>query len=657
MAPRANMVDLVLFGAPRAGAAAAPSSLPAKAYATIALLVLDHGGYASRAAVAARLWDDGGGAGGSLRTLLYLIGKWERLAGVTLFRHDKANLWRDAGCASTDLDAFLAIETVADAAALERFCDLYNGELLEGVDQAIDGELVHGIRAWRHAMAERFARLALPAAERIGGLAGERALRRILRDAPHDERVLRRLLVLLSARGDVDGARREYGDLERRLLADFGTVPEVDTRALAAEILGLGQRGAAAVASADVAARFLGPSRGMAEEAAPAGKPRVLILPPGPSPYQFGRRSQLLAASFIDDVRLTLCKQRTFAVIAPHSARQIAQDEPYPDAGPSGADYVLRTRLMPADDQSVRLGLSFVRLGTKEILIGEDVRFGVDDLPSRHQEIAGSIAQRLAGTIARAEISSFRRTGSASAYVHYLLGQERMRVVELADLRRARRAFRRALELQPDFTPAISMQARTLTLEWLILGRLERDLLAEAHELAERAVEINPFEAAGHRELGHVALYMQDYDQSLELLDHARSLSPHHADILMNEADVLVHNSRAREAPPLVELAMSLNPLAPDEYYWIAATVLFFTGKYRNALETVLLMKNPEPAARLAAACAAMADDMVAARRYHAQSMARQPDFRVADWRRLIGLKAEADKDLYVEALRRAGFD
>src|SRR5690606_5235009 len=102
----------------------------------------------------------------------------------------------------------------------------------------------------------------------------------------------------------------------------------------------------------------------------------------------------------------------------------------------------------------------------------------------------------------------------------------------------------------------------------------------------------------------------------------------------LNYADSLVHNSEATKAQPFIRSALELNPLPPDEYYWIGATVEFFLDNYTAALDLLWKMKNPDPAARLVAAVAAKAGDMDTARLFHDRLLQRQPDFKLENWRR-----------------------
>jgi tetratricopeptide (TPR) repeat protein len=198
--------------------------------------------------------------------------------------------------------------------------------------------------------------------------------------------------------------------------------------------------------------------------------------------------------------------------------------------------------------------------------------------------------------------------------------------------------------------------ARTLSLEWLLLGRSDRDLLHEARRLASRAVQLDPLSAVGHRELGHASMYLGDLDESEEHFAVALDRAPHHADILADRADILVHGSRMGEAKQRIDEAIALNPLAPDDYRWISGSVEFFLENYDASLAQLRAMQDKSMVDRLMAAAAAMAGDMQAATFHRDQWLARYPDFRVKDFAAFMPHRSSADIDHFVAALSKAGF-
>jgi tetratricopeptide (TPR) repeat protein len=303
------------------------------------------------------------------------------------------------------------------------------------------------------------------------------------------------------------------------------------------------------------------------------------------------------------------------------------------------------------------LSLEVVRTRTGASIYRDEIELRSGLVLDLHFGLCGIVADRICGHIARQELVQFRRTGAASAYVHYLLATERNDRTDLPSLQRAQKHLLRSWQLSPDYVPALAELARTKTLEWLELGVPDRALLLEAQHLAERAQLYEPGESASLREIGHASLYLHDLEKALASYEAAEAAAPNHADLLADQADVLTHASRHDEAEARIARALALNPLAPDDYYWIGGAVSFFRGRYAEALERLSAMRVPGLAYRLMAASAAMNNDQEGAAAYRQKALERDPTFSVDKWTTLYPQPSIADTKHYAAALRLAGFN
>ncbi|MEO7221017.1 MAG: tetratricopeptide repeat protein [Devosia sp.] len=628
---------LRLFGPTRVSGGTGPR-LPRAAFLAVALLDLAPSRVMTREALAAKLWEGAPSvrASANLRQLVARIRSWERGAGRSVLKATAFTIGRDESTFASDLSQFLAIDVVDSAVNLRLIAELYAGDFLADIEDGseLTGQWIAEQRAW---LRDRFVKLALAGAERAGGPVARQVLRRLADEAPYDDAVARAGMV--AARQDPLEVRSIYDRYAARLRADLGNDPETKTQALLRELTN----------DTPIAARL------RLDEPAPAlavsvdSIPRVLILPPGDSPLPVADRK--LGEALIDEVTHTLGRLRTFAVFAPHTARLLA-NSPFPAGNPYGADYLVTTRFAPAADGQ-RLCLALTRLDTHEQLLAEELRFTPADLSAHHFHLAAAIGTRLASGIERTEQRIYRTTGSASAYVHYLLGCEDMRLLDLPSIRRAKAHFRQALKLSREFVAPRSMMARAYSVEWLLLDRNERGRIEKAISLAREATALDPMDPQGHREVGHALIYSGAIDEAVESLRSAAQLGPHSADVLFQYGDGLVHLGEIEESRRVLERALSLNPLAPDLYYWVTATADYLLGHYSAASAMVNRMKNREPAARFIAAVEAMNGNLDAAAKHRDIYLAQHPDFLLADY--LFPLKRE-NRDHYFEGLRRAGF-
>lgn len=397
-------------------------------------------------------------------------------------------------------------------------------------------------------------------------------------------------------------------------------------------------------------------SAALGGQAKAPGIPRLLVIPPHDPSHAADAQDLELARSLVTDLTLTLCRSHFYEVVAPFTAAQITLGTEGRDAVP--ADYVVRTELVMCHKPLPYSVLTIeVQAGVAgETIYSSEVELRSGTLLSLHYSLCAVLVDQICGQIGTREILKYRRTGAASAYVHYLLAMKRSERSDLTSLLRAQKSLTRSVQLSPDFVPALSQLARTKTLEWLERGSEDRSLLSEAMHLAQRANRYDPTDSGSLREIGHSALYLHNLGDALAHYEAAEALAPNHADLLADQADVLTHLSRHEDAEAKISRALSLNPLAPDDYYWIGGAVSFFRGRYREALGRLTAMRSPGLALRLMAACAIMDNNVETATFYRERALERDPSFTVDKWASLYPEPNSADTAHYLDALRLAGF-
>ena len=179
----------------------------------------------------------------------------------------------------------------------------------------------------------------------------------------------------------------------------------------------------------------------------------------------------------------------------------------------------------------------------------------------------------------------------------------------------------------PDFVPAISGLARTYQREWLLLARGDSELLAEAERLARLALEIDPDDARGYRELGVCTLYAGRFDESLEALRQAEMRNPQYADLLVGlcgRAAARLRASRRLRRSPSDRAQSAL----PGPYWWTAGGANFHLQRYAEAIECMSRMRDQSPAYRLLAASWAMLGDRATGVRLRPQGQGNPSRFQ-----------------------------
>jgi TolB-like protein/class 3 adenylate cyclase/Tfp pilus assembly protein PilF len=110
--------------------------------------------------------------------------------------------------------------------------------------------------------------------------------------------------------------------------------------------------------------------------------------------------------------------------------------------------------------------------------------------------------------------------------------------------------------------------------------------LDQADDAVRKAVAIDPGLALAHYADGLIRRARDDHHAALEAFRLAIKLNHNFARAYAQEGNELINLGRPAEAPPLVAMAMRLNPLDPSigQSYWILGRADFFAGDYREAI-------------------------------------------------------------------------
>ncbi|MBK9082789.1 MAG: hypothetical protein IPL88_12270 [Rhizobiales bacterium] len=642
---RGAAVEIALFGEPRVSANGARLQLPDRALAVVALLST-HAGGAMRRADARRLVfaeADPERAAANFRQTLARLRKLQVETGATLMEEEGETLRLVSGCAN-DVAAFLsAPQASRDPAqdARERL-GLYRGEFLAGFD-SLNPEFDEWLAEQREALRALFVETAA-AAVAADDLLSERErvdlARRVLLLDPARESVARALMRLLAARGDAAGAQAVYDTVKTRLARDYGARPEAATRAALEHILARPDAAAPPSPEPDAERRV--------------GAPRVLILPPVAISHDAVDSG--LFAAFLEDVTVGLARYRSFVVLAPHTARVAAlaadRDEAIQRVG---ADFHVSTALKPAlggAAVSVRLTAA-----NGQVLWVTDIDWRADQMTRAFAEIVRHVVASLVDAIERTTLRAPAAAPDATAYRLVLEGRRCLVTVDLPNLRRARKWFRQAIARADGYAAAYADLARTLVLEYLVLGLADGEGLDDAASLADRATHLDPADWAGLRSRALADLYARRHDPSLERFARAAALAPNDADLRADYADALAFSGDPEGGLAMIGEAMRLNPLHPGYYDWIRGSILFQMRQYREARAALDPVKTNPAVARLLAATCARAGDRAAAGRFARALRENYPGFRADDvWRLSPNRRADDTRHL-VEALKEAGVD
>jgi len=157
-------------------------------------------------------------------------------------------------------------------------------------------------------------------------------------------------------------------------------------------------------------------------------------------------------------------------------------------------------------------------------------------------------------------------------------------------------AYRRALEIDPQFGRAYGAMAVTLTLsyrmQWTELA------LQEARErslqLARKAAELDKTTPQIYWSLGFVRLFRREFNEAETAAQQSITLSPNYADGYALMAYIYNWRGKAKEAERYILKAIALNPYHTYDYPWNLGFSYYTQGRYEEAatLLNTALEKN-----------------------------------------------------------------
>ena len=474
MADESTGLLVRLFGAPETSGTPGSPSFPSRGYALLTLLTLAPGYRLSKAVAADRIWDSKSSVANhaNMRQLLRRMALANPNISGLLY-YDARSIWLSGAAKLVDLARFIRMDHCSNISAFEQVCELYRGDLLQGLDFS-GSPLDNYLTTTRVDLEERFFQLmndTLKEATRYG-LRDVSGLRRIeqlaLNVIPNREATQCALGKAFATVGCNDDAIRILNSLEQ------GEKNEVGADA-ASELRTYISKNRRHVTNC------------ISPNAAEAGKrlgkvPRVALL--APSVLSGVLLSKSLAHAFIEDLANEMSRDNRYATLAAHSSFQASHASGVLlEKATLNADFTISTCFQPSEG----LGAISVRLvDTHSGTIAWADRF---ELPQGHLfSIGRSLILRAAIEISTAiEAISLARVSDNicdSSYLSFLAGQQALRGCDLKSVRRARRSFLTCLRNDGTHAEATSGLSFSLYLEWLLLGGTDPRLLAEARDLS-----------------------------------------------------------------------------------------------------------------------------------------------------------------------------
>jgi adenylate cyclase len=388
-------------------------------------------------------------------------------------------------------------------------------------------------------------------------------------------------------------------------------------------------------------------------------KPSIAVLPfinMSDDPKQ-----EYFSDGITEDLTTDLSKVSSLFVIARNSAftykgKAVKVQEVSKELG---VHYVLEGSVRRAGDQ-VRITTQLIDAVTGGHLWSERYDRPFSDIFALQDEIRQKIVFALKVKLTPEEQERFQHapTKSLEAYDYFLRSLEfGGRPLTKEANAQARQMCERALELDPQYAAAYVRLGVTYWLEWFRYGGQEQTL-GRATELVQKAVALDESSPAAHATLGWVYLLQKQHDQAQTEMERAITLNPNFAGGYQGLSFVLHSSGKAQEAIPVAAKAVRLSPQDLNVLNGLGQAYVS-AGQYEKAIAIFkkILARTPDDwAARWGLVVIYSESGREReAKEEGAEILRITPNFSIEEWKRRSFYKDQAKVERWADALRKAG--
>jgi len=263
-----------------------------------------------------------------------------------------------------------------------------------------------------------------------------------------------------------------------------------------------------------------------------------------------------------------------------------------------GVQYVLEGSVRKAGNR-VRITAQLVNSTTGGHLWAENYDRDLKDIFALQDEITEMILTSLEVNLTEGEQARIWRKGTENrkAYEMTLRALESYRLMTKDGNHRARQLYKEATALDPKYPVSIVGLSYT---HWtdVIFGwsRSPSESIAQAVELAQKALALDDSLADTRVLLGNIYLMKKQYELAMEELEKAVVLNPNGADVNALLGLMLRYLGRAEEAVERLEKAIRLNPIPPAWYLYNLGDAYRLAQRYKEAVESFekAIHQNPD---------------------------------------------------------------
>ncbi len=325
-----------------------------------------------------------------------------------------------------------------------------------------------------------------------------------------------------------------------------------------------------------------------------------------------------------------------------------------------GVQYVLEGSVQKAD-QRVRITVQLIEAATGYHLWSEQYDRPLADIFALQDEVVHKIVTtlKLQLTLREQGYLVHKTTDNLEAYDCFLRGTEDYWRFTKEAFAQARQMYEKAIELDPQYAAAYASLGATHALDWVWQWSQDPQSLERAFALTQKAIALDDSLSMAHSVLGFVYAAKKQHERAIAEGERAITLAPNDAEGYAQLGIILNFAGRPKETIRLVEKAIRLNPRYPAQYLGILGQSYTLTRQYEEAISLLKrsITRNPNLLASYFFLAVSYSESSreEEARSAAAEILRISPNFSLEGYQQRVHYKDPAVLERFVTALRKAG--
>jgi adenylate cyclase len=390
-------------------------------------------------------------------------------------------------------------------------------------------------------------------------------------------------------------------------------------------------------------------------------KPSIAVLPfdnmsgdPEQAYFSDGLSEEIITALSKINELFVIARNSSFSYKGkPVKIKQVAQE--------LGVRYVLEGSVRKAEDR-VRITAQLIDALNGHHLWAERYERDLKDIFALQDEITMKVINALQVKLTEGEHARLwaKGTDNLEAYLKSLRARELYLTQTKENNDLARRFAEEAIALDPEYAPPYHVLSITNFMDILYrTTKSPQQSMTQAVELAKKAIALDDSYALAHGWLGFLYSWLGKFEEGIMEAQKGVALDPNGAHGYLYLCFAYQFAGRYEEAVEAIEKAMRLNPFPPNTYYRQACRAYYHVERYEEAIgagEKAVTLSPDDYQAHLSLAMAYSATGRQEEARIEAAEVLRlNPKFSSARFAKIVPFKSQADRENYINALRKAG--